>query len=227
MVGHCPDFGLWIDDLTEFWSGWTARMPGPHIVMGHSMGGHLVLRALAERRIDPAAAVLIAPMLGFETGPLPLSWVAGLVRLLAKGKWQTRSAWKSNERPSRPGTSRQGFLTHDANRYADEVWWKSQKPELALGPPSIGWLALAYSSALWLQREAKLEAITTPMTIIGTDGDKLVSPMAIRRIAARLPKASLHMFGPDVAHEILRERDVPRDVALTLIDSQLAAAAKG
>lgn len=225
MAGHGPGFGVWIDDLAEYWRGWSARTPGPHVAIGHSMGGHLLLRALAEGRIDPAGAALIAPMLGFETRPLPLSWVAWLVGWLARSKLATRPAWKTNERPALPGASRQGFLTGDKSRYEDEIWWKNEQPELALGPPTIGWLAEAYASALWLQRKAPLDAITVPMTLIGTDGDKLVSPAAIRHVAARISGAGLHMFGSDVAHEVLRERDGPRGQALAIIDTLLDSVA--
>lgn len=219
-VGHCVDFGLWIDDLAGFASEWTARTPGPHIIMGHSMGGHLVLRALAEKRIVPDAAVLIAPMLGFETGILPLRAVAWAVRQLAR-LWPERAAWKTNERPAPRGASRQRFLTSDFDRYSDELWWKQEKPELELGPPSLKWLEQAYDSALGLESSQGVEAIATPMLILGTLGDQLVSPAAIPRFAARIPGAKLKMFDADVAHEILRERDGPRDEAIALIDTLL------
>ncbi len=219
-VGHCLDFGVWIDDLASFYADWHARMPGPHIVMGHSMGGHLLLRALSERRIAPDAAILVAPMLGFETKPLPLGLAAWLVRQLAR-LWPERAAWKVNERPAPRGTSRQRFLTHDSDRYSDELWWKKEKPELELGPPSLKWLEQAYGSVLKLRQPGVVEHISIPMLVLGTKGDQLVSPAAIPQFAARLPHCTLKMFEPDVAHEILRERDGPRDEAIALIDSLL------
>lgn len=181
------------------------------------MGGHLILRALAEKRIAADAAVLVAPMLGFETGVLPLSLAASFVNAAARLAPE-RSAWKVNERPASARISRQSFLTHDAERYADEIWWKSEKPELALGPPSLRWLAQAYASCVALEAPGKIEHIATPTLILGTEGDRLVSPGAIPRFAARLPKARLRMFDKSVAHEILRERDGPRDEALAEID---------
>ena len=60
--------------------------------------------------------------------------------------------------------------------------------------------------------------------MIGTRGDQLVSPAAIPHFAARLPNCTLKMFEPDVAHEILRERDGPRDEAIALIDVLLGQA---
>lgn len=219
-VGHVEDFGVWTRDLADFVRDWKASQPGPHILMGHSMGGHLVLRTLLEQTINVDAAVLLSPMLGFETSFVPVPLVAAFVSAVAKIAPE-RLAWGSNERPSLPGTSRQKFLTHAVTRYEDEQWWQSKRPDLVLGPPSLKWLAQAYQSTLWTAERGRLEALKTPLLIIGTDGDRLVSPAAIRRFAARLPNAQINMFGPSVAHEILREIDPVRNEAHEIIDDFL------
>ena len=135
---------------------------------------------------------------------------------------ELRPAWKTNERPAPPNASRQAFLTHDLDRYADELWWKEQNPSLALGPPSWRWLSAAYTSIAMLNRPGAVERITTPMLILCADHDQLVSAKAVHAIANRLPNAMLRTFGDDCAHEILREADGPRDQALTAIDEFLA-----
>ncbi|MBS0254932.1 MAG: alpha/beta hydrolase, partial [Proteobacteria bacterium] len=48
LTGHIADFAVWVADLARFWREWAATVPGPRVLAGHSMGGHLVLRALAE-----------------------------------------------------------------------------------------------------------------------------------------------------------------------------------
>jgi len=209
-IGHVDDFAPWIIDLAAFYSDWARSEEGPHIVMGHSMGGHLVLRALAEKQIAPSAVVLSAPMLGFDTGPLPFGVATRVAKTMARLTANHRPAWKSNERPAPPSTSRQAFLTNDNDRYADEIWWKTENPELDLGPPSWRWLAAAYASIETLRKRGAVEHIQTPILIVATEGDKLVSPSAIREFASRLPSAELVMLGKDVAHEVLRERDAPR-----------------
>jgi lysophospholipase len=225
-VGHIDDFAVWIDDLAEFFKRWKATSTGPHIAIGHSMGGHLILCALIEARIAPDAAVFIAPMFGIETPPVPLGVARFLFSGLSKIGLRKRPAWKGNERPAAPWASRQRFLTSDADRYADETWWTEQVPELKLGPPSFGWLAAAISSTRDTEAPRALEQVKTPMLILGTDGDRLVSPSAIRRFAARLPDAQFHMYDSSTAHEILRERDDVRDDVLARIDAFLAQAAQ-
>ena len=223
-IGHVDDFGVWTRDLADFARDWKSSRPGPHVLMGHSMGGHLVLRTLLEKTITVDAAVLLSPMLGFETSFVPVSWVAALVAGAAKIAPE-RLAWGSNERPSLPGTSRQKFLTHDVQRYADESWWQSQRPELVLGPPSLKWLAESYRSTLWTEQPGRLESIECPVLVIGTEGDRLVSPKAIHRFASRIPGAKLKMFGSSVAHEVLREIDPVRDEAIGIIDDFLESMA--
>lgn len=221
LTGHVPDFKIWVEDLAAFVTTWSASSPGPHVAIGHSMGGHLILRALAEQRVELDAAVLVAPMLGFETGAMPVSLAVWLVRAAA---WLApeRRAWQSNERPGAGRLSRQLFLTGDEGRYADELWWKGEQPGLALGPPSLKWLEQAHRSCQAL--ETRLDAITTPLLLLGAKGDRLVSPAAIERFAGKLPNARLRMFGDDVAHEILREREAVRSEALAEIDRFLGEA---
>ena len=216
-VGHVGDFEVWIGDLADYWRDWTSRTPGPHILMAHSMGGHLALRALAQGAVDPDALVLSAPMLGLDT-PRALRPIAYPVATVLGRVLHARRAWKTNEKPGADRIPRQSLLTRDPARYADELWWAATKPELALGPPSWGWVAAAYRSVALLDGSLAVERIATPTLLIGTEGDALVSPAAIRRYATRLPKAEMLMFGHDVAHEVLREVDDVRDAILARID---------
>jgi lysophospholipase len=225
LVGHASDFAPWIEDLAAFYTQRAARTPGPHVIVSHSMGGHLTLRALAERRIAPDAAVLVAPMLGLRSAPFGPRLGAKIAWLMTKLGRPERQAWKSNERPGVPMKKRQSLLTHDIARYEDELWWKREKPEIAVGPPSWAWVAEAYRSTLALQAPGRLESVATPILLLAADHDRLVDPAAIGRAAARLPDAKLRVWGAESAHEILREADPVRDAALAEIDAFLDARA--
>jgi lysophospholipase len=54
-------------------------------------------------------------------------------------------------------------------------------------------------------RPGYLERIRTPLLILASEGDIVVSTPDILRAALRLPDARVHVYGKDVAHEILRE----------------------
>lgn len=221
VTGHVDDFAVWIDDLAGLWADWKASTCGPHVLVGHSMGGHLVLRALAEQRVDPVALVLSAPMLGFRPRYIPDAFLDLLAQRLAAFGDRRRPAWKWNEKPGVPPEDRVELLTHDRERYADELWWREARPEIVMGPASWGWLASALASGRLLQRPGVLERIETPVLMLAASEDKLVEYGAIERAARRLPNAELVRFGREARHEILREVDPIRDKAIAAIDDFL------
>ena len=216
--GHMGDFGPWIDDIAAYWADLKTRTTGPHVIVAHSMGGHLAARALAERRLDPDSVVLVAPMLGLKSAPFGARFAAKVAWLMTKVGAPDRLAWKANERPGVPMKGRRALLTHHEARYEDELWWKGQKPEISVGPPSWSWVAEAYRSTLALEAHGRLEGVTTPILILAAEQDRLVDVAAIRRAASRLPNATLRTWGTESAHEILREADPVRDAAVAEID---------
>ena len=223
LVGHCDTFEPWLDDLAGLWSDWAGAATGPRVLVGHSMGGHLALRALAERRVDADAAVLVAPMLGLRSpvGARGGEWIA---RAMARIGDPARAAWKGNEIPA-ARASRMALLTHDEARYDDELWWYAAKPALRLGPPSWWWLARAFESTRTAAADPRLAELHTPVLMLLAEADRLVDPQAALRVAARLPDAQVVRFGKEARHEILREADAVRGAALDAIDRFLAVRA--
>jgi len=224
-VGHVETFDTFIADFAAFWTRWSSEAPGPQVVMGHSMGGHLVLRALTEGIARPAAAVLIAPMLGLHT-PLGARMGERLAKVLGGVGNAARPAWKVNERPATTAT-RQALLTHDPARYEDEIYWQSTKPELVLGPPSWKWVIRAFESTRQLRDDPRLKTMTVPVLMIVAEADKLVSAKAALQTAAKMPDVRVVRFGPESAHEVLREVDSVRNRAIGEIDIFLASRAQG
>ena len=217
-VGHAASFEPYLDDLAGYWNEWRARTPGPHVAIGHSMGGHLVLRAITERRIEADAAVLVAPMLGLRS---PVGARAGeaFARMMARAGDPTRAAWTGHDRPGL--LDRQRLLTADAARYADEGWWYAAQPDLQLGPPSWAWLVEAFASTRRQRADPRLGAIATPLLMLVAEADALVHPDAAIAVASRIATAMVVKFDRESAHEILREADPVRDRALAAIDSFL------
>jgi lysophospholipase len=220
VTGHVDDFSTWIGDLAALWSYWKAERPGPYVLAGHSMGGHLALRAVMEQAVDPDALVLSAPMLGFH-GILPRPAMHRIASFMAGIGDPRRPAWKWSEKPGEVPAGRNLLLTHDDDRYADELWWRKQRPELVMGPGSWGWVERAYASIEAIFAPGALEAVEIPTCIIATAADRLVRYRATAEAARRLPNAELLTFGREARHEILREEDSVRDRALAFIDTFL------
>jgi lysophospholipase len=221
VTGHIDDYAQWTADLAAFWDEWALAHPAPRVLVGHSMGGHLVLRSVAERVVRPDAVVLSAPMLGFLPDWLPHRIKRLLAGLQCRIGDPRRPAWKWSEKPGEVPQDRARLLTHDSERYADELWWRRQRPELAMGPGSWGWIRAGLDSIRLLERPGVLETVDAPVLLLAVNQDALVSARAIRRAAARLPRAELVTFGPEAYHEVLREKDEVRGRALAEVDDFL------
>ena len=217
VTGHIEDFAIWLDDLGALWADWVAEMPGPHVLAGHSMGGHLVLRGVTEGYALPDALVLSAPMVRMKGPPLPLGLLAGVAKLMCAIGDPARPAWKWSEKPGELPVGRADLLTHDRARYGDEEFWRDARPQLVMGPASWRWVERAYASSQRLAAAGALERVATPVLILSTRTDALVSHPANVRAAQRLPHGELVEFGAEAHHEILREVDAVRSRAMAAI----------
>jgi len=224
-TGHVDDFGIWVADYAAVYADWAASTPGPHVAVAHSMGGHLVLRAVAEGAVRPDALVLSAPMLGIHPTWVPARVLHRVARAIVALGDPRRPAWKGGEKPGAQSAgmprARSLLLTHDDSRYDDEEWWRQARPALAMGPASWGWVERALASIRVIERPGLLESVRVPTLLLGTSIDGLVSWSAIRRAAARLPRGELVAFGSECRHEILREVDPVRGRALAAIEDFL------
>lgn len=213
--GASPGFGVWAADMAELVARAAAASPGPLVAIGQSMGGHILLRHLAMAGAGPITrAVLISPMLGLAARPIgPV-----LLRLIARRQVAAGNggafAWGTG--PQRPGEAselRQRWLTSDAARSGDERWWVGQYPALALGGATWGWLDDALASIAALGAPGRIEQVAVPVLMLIPQIDALVDSAAARRMAARLPRAELAVFG-GAGHELLREADGIRRAVL-------------
>ncbi len=221
-IGHVDDFSDWIADLRFFWAQWKRTMPGPHVIVGHSMGGHLAMRALVEKAVDPVAVALSAPMLGISTMGMPAAVHHAIVKGIKSIGNPNRAAWKEGEKPMSPLNVRGKILTHDPDRYGDEIFWWQARPEVKLGPPSWHWVERAITSTRLLAEPGVLENVTTPILLMATTADRLVDTRRIIADSKRLPQCELLLFGDEAAHELLREADPVRDRCLSAINAFFA-----
>jgi len=214
-----------IGDLAALLDDWRGGAPAPHVAIGHSMGGHLLLRTLAERRPALDAAVLVAPMIGVNSAPIP-AWLApAIANAMCRLGRGAAPIWRTPPAVQEGGGQRQRNLTSSPERYADEAWWWGREPGWNLGAPSWAWMCAAFRSAASGFTAEKLARVDIPVLLLAAGHDRLVSTAEIVRVAEQLPHAELETF-PEAAHEILREADPIRLAALARIDAFLDAHAR-
>ena len=174
----------------------------PPALLGHSMGGHLAVRAATRHPL--AALCLFSPMVDLHL-PLPRRFARALLRSLAAGPLGDRRLGRDRWADRFEGNG----LTRDKQRFERYRSLLRETPQLDTGPPTLRWLreALVSIDAMW----AELPAVTAPTVIFGALEDPVVPAAAMDKCAARLPRGRyVPLRG---RHELLQELpDVRRAV---------------
>ncbi len=101
-------------------------------------------------------------------------------------------------------------VTSDRLRYERAHEVLRAAPHLAIGSPTIGWVAAASSSISVVNSPAFMESVKAPILIVAAGNDTFVCTAAIERFASRL-KNCTHIVIAGARHEIMQERDQFRE----------------
>ena len=218
LKGHVASFDLYLDDLDAVIAQVLQPFcPPPFFALAHSMGG-TVLALHAARGESPFERLAFsAPMLEVQSLPLPGSLgriTGGLTRLGFGGFFVPRG--------QRADVFERGFadnvLTSDPGRFATMMSFVQAEPALALGPPTIGWLAAAFVAMETLANPDVCRRIQVPSLLVVPGADRVVSVPAMQRFVQRL-RACTPVLVPHARHEILMERDPLRDQVWAAFDA--------
>ncbi|MEZ5796286.1 MAG: alpha/beta hydrolase [Paracoccaceae bacterium] len=220
MAGHVQHFDQYQRDLDAVLALVRDRgLPEPLMLMAHSMGGCIGLRAL-YRDLGFRAAVFSAPMWGI----MMAAWlrpVAQVVSALA-------TPFGQGHRYA-PGTGAKTYVAEAAFAgnvlTTDAAMWDYMRaqvlahPEMSLGGPSMGWLRAALSEchALAVKPAPGVPAICA----LGT-AEKVVDPAPVHLRMAGWSAGQLDLY-PGAEHEIMMEGPAVRarffDRACALYDA--------
>ncbi|HYE01004.1 MAG TPA: alpha/beta hydrolase [Alphaproteobacteria bacterium] len=219
MKGHIDRYETWLDDADAVMAQWVApRAVGPLLLLAHSMGGHIGLRWLAERRPAFDAAVFSAPMVDIHV-PLNRTLARGVVRLLTlAGRGRHYTLGHGPRDPHRFNFETNPITTDQAN------WLRLQsllneRPELAIGGVTNGWVDATFRSIDRLWRVAG--DIALPSLVLSAPDDFFVRDDRHAELAALMGDARLKRY-PGAKHEVLNERPDIRRAVWADIDAFLA-----
>ena len=207
LKAHVIDFADYDGDLAAFMDQvvkpLTARPP---LVLAHSMGGHILMRALHDRPGLFAAAVATAPMMRALTRGYPP--IVARAMCYAENLFGRRDAWvwgMAERDPLKLGFE-DNLVTSDRARFARNQAYLAAEKDIRLAGPTWGWLEAAYRSMSRAMSKGYAEAIETPVLIIGAGRDRIVDTSAAREFASHLPHGKYLEF-EESEHEILMEND--------------------
>lgn len=185
---------------------WPHSADLPRVLLTHSMGGHVALRYQATHPGHVTAAVHLAPMLGVRL-PVSARLLGPALSLLARTPLAGTFVAERERTAERMLPFEHNVLTSDRARYEHLREVLRRHPRLAVGGPTLAWLADALRSCSTLP--ALAPRITEPTRFVVATADRVVENDAIRAFAAAVPNATLtELEGAE--HEILLERDALR-----------------
>lgn len=174
-------------------------LPGPRILVGHSMGGLVALLHLLRSPDDAAAAVLLSPMLAFRGTP-PAPVVAALARAataMGRGRaWAAGEAWT----PADACTLQDNMATGDPEGFARLQDLRLARSTGLVTGSTWGWTAAAVRAMRTVAR-ADLGRIGADVLVASAPADPTVDPAAHRSLVRRLPRARL--VGYEGRHDLL------------------------
>ncbi len=211
LKGHAESFAHFDEDVRRFMSEIVLPdCPPPYYCLAHSMGGHLVLRLAQTKVCWWDRIVLTSPMIQFAGSDMQNSLIragAEASTLLGAGDAFIPGGkphlWDEISFEANP-------LTSDRLRYERAQEVLRAAPGLAIGSPTIGWVAAACNSIAVVNSSAFMASVKVPILIVAAGNDEIVSTAAIERFASRI-KNCARIVVAGAKHEILQERDQFRE----------------
>jgi lysophospholipase len=217
LKGHLASFDDPVNDLSTALKLLGDKLPRPHLVVAHSMGGAIVLRALQTRRIDVEATAFSSPMWGIAGLSNFAKWYVRFMTSVGAAGWfapRVDHKWRREPFKKNP-------VTHDKDRHARTQGLIAEEPRLALAGPTIGWVAAAIETTEGFQQPTALAHVRIPIVLASAGQEQLVDNAAHDAVAAQLTEVK-HIVIDGAKHEILMELDPLRAQFWALFD-ELAA----
>ena len=207
LKAHVRDFSEYDADLLAF-TDQVVRpaATSPPIALAHSMGAHILVRALNRRPQLFSAAVMTAPMLRAATRGYPRWLVRAICSAHAHTGFANAWVWGMQERDPLRVPFDDNLVTSDRVRFARARAVLGEHPDIRLAGPTWSWLEAAYRSMARVEAPGFAQAITTPCLIFGAGRDRIVETAAIRDFVRRLRRAR-YVEISEAEHEILIEND--------------------
>jgi lysophospholipase len=225
LKGHVRNFREYDYDLALFMKEVVQpNCPAPYLALGHSLGGHVVLRTAGLRECPFERLIVTAPMIEIAAEQIKMPrWLARASAEIVAG-----IGFSMMTPPGVPMTPlwaqpfEKNELTSSRERWDRAALTLEAAPELATGPPTFGWLRAAFRSCAMVMALDFPASIRVPVLFAAAGRDTIVSTPVIEDYVPQLKLGTLALIGPS-KHEILQESDDIRGRFWASFDAYTAA----
>jgi len=218
LRGHVENFDEYLGDLKTFMEEIVLpECKGPFYALAHSMGGHILLRSLADHNWFERS-VAISPMVGIALPKYSEGFVEVLVDSLSTIGLKKQYVPSKSYIALVDKVFAGNLLTSDRDRFKRTKNFLLANPGLEVGPPTNGWLSAALTSVDKLEKEDYPLQRKRSVLIISAGLDQIVSNRAIDRFTKRIAGAS-QITIEGARHEILMEKDAIREQFWSAFDA--------
>ncbi|NSL51349.1 alpha/beta hydrolase [Calidifontibacillus erzurumensis] len=185
--GHIESFDVYIDTITQ-WVQEAENYHLPIFLLGHSMGGLAVIRALQEKNLPVQAVILSSPCLGLVEGPPKgLEWASRALNLFM------------------PTLRVPTNLEPNVATRNKEIMELDENDSLYVTKVSVRWYReLVKAMQLAMRNIEKLPDI--PMLLMQAGADKIVDKVVVKEWFDKLKiKEKLYKEWTNLYHEIFNE----------------------
>jgi lysophospholipase len=205
MAGHMDSFTFAAEHLGLAIAAAGDRLKGPHILLGHSMGGNIGLEAaLAGHLPSVVAAAFSAPMWGLVVPPYAKAMAKFMVSV-----GQSETVAPTTPKVWAPAVFEGNAVTHSPFHFARNNALFLAEPALQIGGPTNGWLDGAFTNMDSFTPD-RLAPLKLQILVVSAEAESVVDNSAHIRIVGQLPNAVLRTV-PGAKHEMLHELPHLRD----------------
>jgi lysophospholipase len=211
LRGHINDFAEYEEDLSHFMKAVVLPdCPAPYYALGHSMAAMVLFRAAVKRGCWFTRVVTTAPMVRIAGLTLPHRLCGQLADGLTTFGFGKRAVPGDKTKLRQDQPFEGNTLTSDRERFMRNLSVLQAAPELAIGPPTIGWLNAAIDAVERVGNEKFAPRVRVPVLMLAASDDQIVVSKAVEELALRL-RAGSQIVLRGSRHEILQERDSIRE----------------
>ncbi|TCQ76187.1 lysophospholipase [Ochrobactrum sp. BH3] len=217
LRGYVGRFSDYTNDLDQFLTDVVLPdCPPPFYVFAHSAGALIAYSSIPKLASRITRMVLCAPLMGLggsKSSDDKMRRITTGLRWFGFGRLYAAAGRKMIDRPFANNP-----LTSDPARFTRNMEVVRNNPDLALGGPTVRWLAGALETASLINRPDFYQGPAIPVLIIAAGADRVVSTPAIERFAASTRNISLVVVDGG-RHELLQEADFYREQVLAAFDA--------